>query len=71
MAVATRIDTVKLSQKLFRISFVAFAAIYLVILSEFISPQQLNMHFDINKEALLITSLVIACFYVFLRKPKL
>lgn len=60
----------KLSQIAFRISFFAFAVIYFTVLSEFVTPQQFNIKFDINFDALFLTCIVLGYFYVFLRRTK-
>ena len=60
----------KLSQIIFKMSFLALAVVYLAVLSEFLSPQQLAINFDIKYDVLLLTSVVLAYIYVFIKRAR-
>jgi len=60
----------KLSQIAFRISFLVFAIVYFAVIAEFLAPHQFELKIDLNIDAVFVTSIVLAYFYVFLRKAK-
>ena len=60
----------KFSQILFRITFFALAMIYLAVLAEFVAPSRLNFDFELRFDLLILTLLMCAFVYIFLRRAK-
>lgn len=58
----------KFSQLAFRISFVLLVLIYLAIITDFLSPQSFNLHFDVKYDAVALSALVVGCIYMFFRR---
>ncbi|MGQ8366216.1 hypothetical protein [Glaciecola sp. 1036] len=58
------------SKVLFRLTFFAFVIIYGAVLAEFINPAYYQVNVNIDLEALVLTGIVAAYLYFFLRKRK-
>lgn len=59
----------KLSQIVFRISFIAFAVVYLAVIAEFFSPQQMHLEFEVRYDAIVLTAIVFVYVYIFFDDP--
>jgi uncharacterized membrane protein len=60
----------KLSQVVFRITFIALAIIYVAVLAEFLNPQYFNVNVEIRYDALALTALIVGYLYFFLKRAK-
>ena len=61
----------KLSQIIFRITFFALAVVYIAVLAEFLNPQYFNVQVEIRHDVLVLTAIIVAYVYFFIRRSKL
>lgn len=66
----SEIVRMKLSQIVFRITFIALAIVYVAVLAEFLNPQYFNVKVEIRYDVLVLTALIVGYLFFFLKRTK-